>query len=196
LIYRILDADGNKIGVPIKASSINCKPTLNNLEKKFSENGVSKEAFKQLTKNKLDDCFEKSPGTINDLIEALHQKNIYTVLRRNNEGRLYGITFVDNQNKCVFNGSDLGKGYSAAAIQSRLTAKENILTKDKEGGSTQAGEIQKDIGLQKEQEKKLDTTLRNESLIDLLLSAKEQFGNTPFQLLKKKKKKRRKNTST
>lgn len=196
LIYRIHDADGNKIGVPIKASSINCKPTLNTLEKKFLENGVGKDVFKQATKNKLDECFEKSTGTMSDLIAALHQKNIYTVLRQNNEGRLYGITFVDNQNKCVFNGSDVGKGYSAAAIQSRLTAKENILTKDKEGGSTQAGEIQKDIGLQKEQEKKLDTTLRNESLIDLLLSAKEQFGNTPFQLLKKKKKKRRKNTST
>ena len=35
LVYRILDADGNKVGVPIKASSIGCKPTLDNLEKKF-----------------------------------------------------------------------------------------------------------------------------------------------------------------
>ncbi len=197
LIYRILDAGGNKIGMPIKASSISFKPTLNNLEIKFLENGVGKDAFKQATKNKLDDCFGKSRGTMSDLIAALYQKNIYTVLRQNSEGRLYGITFVDNQNKCVFNGSDLGKGYSAAAIQSRLSATpEIILTQDKESGDHSSGQVEKDTPLQKQQEKKLNIDVKNESLIDLLLSAKEQFGNTPFQLLKKKKKKRKKNTGS
>ena len=44
------------------------------------------------------------------------------MLRQNAEGRLYGITFVDNQSKCVFNGSDLGKGYSAAALQNRIVS--------------------------------------------------------------------------
>ncbi|MGL1166852.1 hypothetical protein ACSTKZ_25270, partial [Vibrio parahaemolyticus] len=38
LVYRVLDSDGNKMGVPIKASSIGCKPTLDNLEKKFTAN--------------------------------------------------------------------------------------------------------------------------------------------------------------
>jgi hypothetical protein len=32
---------------------------------------------------------------------------------------IYGITYVDHHKKCVFNGSDLGKQYSAAGIQQR-----------------------------------------------------------------------------
>src|SRR5690606_8731587 len=39
LVYRILDEKGNKVGVPIKASSIWCKPILKILETKFVEHG-------------------------------------------------------------------------------------------------------------------------------------------------------------
>ena len=56
LVYRVLDAAGNKAGVPIKASSISCKPILNNLEKKFTANEAAKESLKPFVKNKLDDC--------------------------------------------------------------------------------------------------------------------------------------------
>ena len=115
LVFRILDGDGNKVGVPIKASSIGCKPILDNLEKKFITNEVAREPLKQRAKNAIDECLQSSPGSMKNLVAALQQKQIYTVLRKNAEGRLYGITFVDNQNKVVFNGSDLGKGYSATA---------------------------------------------------------------------------------
>lgn len=147
LVYRILDEDGNKIGVPIKASSIGCKPILDNLEKKFAANETAKEPLKQRTKNAIDECLQTSLGNIGNLVAALQQKKIYTVLRQNAEGRLYGITFVDNQNKVVFNGSDLGKGYSAAALQSRLaTGNEKLLTQDETKGSTSGGAIQKEMG--------------------------------------------------
>lgn len=45
-----MDAEGNKVGVPIKASSIGCKPMLNNLEKKFAVNEPVKRTIK--TKNR------------------------------------------------------------------------------------------------------------------------------------------------
>ncbi len=32
---------------------------------------------------------------------------------------IFGITYVDHRTKCVFNGSDLGKQYSAKGIQKR-----------------------------------------------------------------------------
>ena len=32
---------------------------------------------------------------------------------------MYGITYVDHTTKCVFNGSSLGKEYSAKAVQER-----------------------------------------------------------------------------
>ena len=193
LVYRILDSDGNKVGVPIKASSIGCKPILDNLEKKFTANEAAKELLKQRTKNTIDECLQSLPGSIKNLIATLNQKNIYTVLRQNAEGRLYGITFVDNQNKVVFNGSDLGKGYSAASLQSRLaTGNEKSLTQDETKGSSSASAIQKEMGRQKHQEKATTPIIKSEGLLDILLSAKEQYDNTPTSLLKKKRKKKRK----
>lgn len=194
LVYRILDADGNKIGVPIKASSIGCKPILDNLDKKFVLNEPEKESLKQRTKNTIDECLQSSHSSMKNLVTALQQKQIYTVLRQNAEGRLYGITFVDNQNKVVFNGSDLGKGYSAAAFQSRLsTVNKNTLTKDDTNSVSSSGNLQKDLRPQKQQEKAIATTSKNEGLLDILLSAKEQYDNTPNNLLKKKRKKKKKN---
>ena len=193
LVYRILDADGNKVGVPIKASSIGCKPILDNLEKKFTANEVAKEPLKQRTKNAIDDCLQTSSGSMKNLVAVLNQKNIYTVLRQNAEGRLYGITFVDNQNKVVFNGSDLGKGYSAAALQSRLAVvNENPLAQDETKGSSSSGVLLKKNDLNKQQGKTISTTTKNENLLDVLLSTKEQYDNIPNNLLKKKKKKKKK----
>jgi len=193
LVYRILDSEGNKVGVPIKASSIGCKPILDNLEKKFTANEVAKEPLKQRTKNAIDDCLQTSPGSMKNLVAALNEKNIYTVLRQNAEGRLYGITFVDNQNKVVFNGSDLGKGYSAAALQSRLAVvDENPLTQDETKGSSSSGVLLKEVDLNKQQNKTISPITKNENLLVVLLSTKEQYDNTPNSLLKKKRKKKKK----
>lgn len=194
LVYRILDASGNKVGVPIKASSIGCKPILTNLEKKFTENETAKETLKPFVKIKLDECLSQSPSTMKELMEHLKQKNIYTLLRQNAEGRLYGITFVDNQNKVVFNGSDLGKGYSAAALQSRLaTVTEKSITQDETKGSSSGGSIQKEMGQQKQLEKTIPFTAKIKSPLDVLLSTKEQYDNIPNSLLKKKRKKKKPN---
>jgi hypothetical protein len=131
---------------------------------------------------------------VKELMEHLKQKNIYTLLRQNAEGRLYGITFVDNQNKVVFNGSDLGKGYSAAALQSRLaTGNEKSLTQDETKGGGSGGSIQKEINQQKQKDKTIPLTAKTESPFDVLLSTKEQYDNTPNSLLKKKRKKKKPN---
>lgn len=194
LVYRIIDANGNKVGVPIKASSISCKPILTNLEKKFTENGTAKESLKPFVKIKLEDCLSKSPSTMKELMEQLKQKNIYTVLRQNTEGRMYGITFVDNQNKVVFNGSDLGKGYSAAALQSRLaTGNEKSINRDETKDSSSGGSIQKEMGQKQQQEKTIPFTTKTEGPLDVLLSTKEQYDNIPNSLLKKKRKKKKPN---
>jgi hypothetical protein len=193
LVYRILDSDGNKVGVPIKASSIGCKPILDNLEKKFAANEVAKEPMKNITKNTIDECLQLSTESMKNLVTTLNQKNIYTVLRQNAEGRLYGITFVDNQNKVVFNGSDLGKGFSAGALQSRLAiADKNPLVQNETKGSNSSGIIIKKIDLNKHEEKTIYTTAKNQNLFEVLLSTKKQYDNTPASLLKKKRKKKRK----
>lgn len=195
LVYRVLDANGIKTGVPVKASSVGCKPTLNNLERKFAANATAKESLKPFVKTKLDECLAQSPSTVNELTELLKQKNIYTLLRQNAEGRLYGITFVDNQIKCVFNGSDLGKGYSVIAIQSKLatsSVKNAEKTIDVDNSKTPG----KELRMGKSQEKSVTIFPSKDNLLNILITPEQQFGNTPYSLLKKKRKKKRKNPDT
>jgi hypothetical protein len=192
LVYRILNTKGIKMGVPIKASSIACKPILQNLEQKYIANETAKQALKQLTKNVIDDCLNKKPGSINQLITDLGEKNIYTVLRQNYESSLYGITFVDNQNKCVFNGSDLGKGYSIAALQSRITSSVNQTpSTSKETDSAGTVVLQKEILPGKLLHKTSKMSSQKENILDILLNSKEQHDNVPSNLLKKKRKKKK-----
>ena len=40
-------------------------------------------------------------------------QGINTVIRRNSQGRIYGITFIDHKSKTVWNGSRFGKEFSA-----------------------------------------------------------------------------------
>ena len=41
------------------------------------------------------------------------EQGINTVVRRNDEGRIYGMTFIDHESRTVWNGSALGKNLSA-----------------------------------------------------------------------------------
>ncbi len=59
LVYRILDSDGNKIGVPIKASLIYNKPTLKYIESKFQQNESARQPHKQRIKNAIDTAKSK-----------------------------------------------------------------------------------------------------------------------------------------
>ncbi|MCD8739318.1 relaxase/mobilization nuclease domain-containing protein [Mucilaginibacter roseus] len=119
LIYWMLDDKGDKIGVPIKASSIYGKPTLKALEERFKLNATLRKPFKENLIKVLDEAL-KQPLTAPQLQQLLSEKGIHIILRRNDEGRLYGVTFIDRNNKAVFNGSDLGKAYSANQLATIL----------------------------------------------------------------------------
>jgi hypothetical protein len=119
LVYRILDEQGNKIGVPIKASSIYMKPTLTFLEKKFFENENLRKPFMKRIQTNIDWVLNKKTISINELKSQLEKENIFMVIWKNKENIIYGLSFIDHKTKCVFNGSDLGKQYTAKAIMER-----------------------------------------------------------------------------
>ena len=48
---------------------------------------------------------------------GLTGKGIETVFRENDEGRIYGATFIDHMNREVYNGSRLGNELSANAFE-------------------------------------------------------------------------------
>jgi hypothetical protein len=119
LVYWILDKQGNKLGVPIKASTIYGKPTLKTLEEKFKLNTQLRRPFKDQLIKILDGILTK-PLTKRDFQKALREKGVQCILRQNEEGRIYGVTFIDQKNKAVFNGSDLGKAYSANQLSAQF----------------------------------------------------------------------------
>ena len=121
LVYRVLDEKGNKIGTPIKASAFYMKPGLKFLEEKFAQNESLRQPHKQRIKNAIDLAFAKRPvQSMDELIKVLQKEKIQLVLRQNDKGIIYGLTYIDHEKKCVFNGSDLGKQYSANAMQQRF----------------------------------------------------------------------------
>ena len=127
LLYRILDDSGNNVGVPIKASDFYSKPTLKYLEERFQLNEVGRQPHKSRVRNAIDLALLKQPdSSLPSLIKALEKEGIVTVPRTNASGVIYGITYVDHQTKCVFNGSALGKPYSANGIQQRCLSEELI----------------------------------------------------------------------
>jgi hypothetical protein len=46
-------------------------------------------------------------------IERRHIHIVSVLFRKNEQGRIYGATFIDHEQKCVFNGSRLGREFSA-----------------------------------------------------------------------------------
>jgi hypothetical protein len=128
LMYSIINEQGEQVGVPIKASSIYNKPTMANLEKRFSQNHEKRQALKEPLKGDINSVFDRY-STISKatFISELAKENITVIFRQNEQGLAYGITFIDNQRKVVFNGSDLGKSYAAKAIMERFGTSDKLV---------------------------------------------------------------------
>lgn len=120
LMYQILDEQKKPIGVPIKASSFYLKPTLKNIELRFEANKKMRLPQMKRIKNCIDFAFLKNKRiSLEKLYKILSSEGINMVMRKNSEGLLYGITYIDHTSKCIFNGSTLGSSYAAKAIQER-----------------------------------------------------------------------------
>ena len=203
LVYRILDEDGKPVGVPIKASDFYNKPTLKYLEGKYSLNDTKRQPFKARVKNEIDKTFIGKTTTLDELTKQLEKKGIHVALRQNDAGLIYGITYLDHQTKCVFNGSALGKQYSAKALQERCLPKIMV---QQDLLSHPAAKT--DIGLQPQtisvaETKAYENGLRSTSnskesgnILQALIQPERAADYIPGQLKKKgRKKKKRKNIS-
>lgn len=123
LIYSLINDKGEQVGIPIKASAIYNKPTLTNLQATFDKNIEKRKQYKDPLKEAIERIFRQySTITKNTFIAELQKQNINITFRNNDQGYTYGITYINNNNKAVFNGSDLGKAYSAKAILDRFSA--------------------------------------------------------------------------
>lgn len=189
LYYRALDDNGNKIGVPIKASLFHQKPTLNFLEKRFQINESLKPDLKKHVKVAIDWALHSKTHTLSSLEKDLQKEGILMVIRRNEEGFVYGMTYIDYKNKVVFNGSDLGKEYSAKGLIERMAQKMvkspeiSLLSRPNRCYSLPPKKgIVQDLAGEKEKHNSL------EKAIELVINPVKENNYLPYQLLQKKRK--------
>ncbi|WP_281309966.1 relaxase/mobilization nuclease domain-containing protein [Flavobacterium flavigenum] len=122
LVYRILDENRKPVGVPVKASDFYSRPTLKFLEDRFKIGRTSASVYeKKRIKNKIDMAFLEKKISLSKMAEILKKDGIDAIFRKSADGNIYGITYVDHVTKFVFNGSSLGKLYSAKAVQIRCS---------------------------------------------------------------------------
>jgi Relaxase/Mobilisation nuclease domain len=191
LTYRLLDAKGNKVGVPIKASDFYNKPTLKFLNERFVINEKERQPHKARIKNTIDLLLMKQPGIgLDGLIRGLEKESIQTILRQNQQGIIYGITYIDHRTKSVFNGSALGKQYSANGLQERCntSASPVEVIKDSKGAGEEKSKSEKQTSFQPVEKEK---SINDNSLLETLMNPKEGFDYVPWQLKKSKRKKRK-----
>ena len=114
LLYIPLNEKGERVGHPLKASLFGKNAGLPALELHFEK---SKEALKNHTgKLTIKTAIAIALQSTNDeknFKKQLAEQGINVMVRRNDTGRIYGITFIDHNSKTVWNGSRLGKEFSA-----------------------------------------------------------------------------------
>ena len=113
LVYVPTDDKGNKAGTPIHASDIGRGVGYTAVQNWMQK---SKQAIKPLIpaiRNKVLQTMRTSPKTEEELRQRLEEQGLRAVIRKNESGRIYGITFIDDKAGIALNGSRLGKGYAA-----------------------------------------------------------------------------------
>ena len=114
LLYIPLNEKGDRAGHPFKASLFGKSAGLPALELHFSKcKATLKNTATKQTSQAIVAIALKSTDNEHDFKKLLDEQGINVVVRRNDTGRIYGITFIDHNSKAVWNGSRLAKELSA-----------------------------------------------------------------------------------
>lgn len=114
LLYIPLNEKGERAGHPFKASLFGKSAGLTSVELHFEKSKTDlKNHPSQKTLQSAVTIALKSTNDEQAFKKQLTEQGINVVVRRNDTGRIYGITFIDHNSKAVWNGSRLDKELSA-----------------------------------------------------------------------------------
>ena len=125
LVYFATDDSGKTIATPFKASRLGKFASRAAIDGRFER--AKEKVDVAPTKRKVADVIANAADK-SDFIAKLKERNIDVVLRYTDEGRIYGVTFIDHNTMTVLNGSRLGKEFSANAINERFNNPANAPT--------------------------------------------------------------------
>ena len=128
IVYTMTDNTGKPVCTPIKSSLIGKRFGYEGLEKRIGYNTREYKNKKRQPKirNEIALAMHGCRGNREDFIRLLNGRGIDVVFRENGEGRIYGATFIDHRNREVYNGSRLGKEFSANAFERLFNNPGNI----------------------------------------------------------------------
>ncbi len=189
LLYRMVDGQGKPVGVPVKASAIYSKPTLARLEQKFAKAAKTAAEIKRV-KTAIDWILAGQPKNLAAFIEDLRKEQVRVVAYRNKEGMVYGMSYVDTNNKAVFKASDIGKAYSAKNILARLEYDQQ-LNRFKPDNNEQLTNLNRGLGLISQPVGSEPVPSSKDSLVEILLRSEDEHESTPYELRADKKKKQK-----
>jgi len=125
LVYFATNDNGKTIATPFKASRLGKFASRTAIDGRFER--AKDKIDVAPTKRKVTDVIAHSTDKA-DFIAKLKEHNIDVVLRYTEEGRIYGVTFIDHNTMTVLNGSRLGKEFSANDINERFNNLANAPT--------------------------------------------------------------------
>ena len=114
IVYSATDENGKTVSPPIKSARFG---------KRFGDTGLSGHMLRHAQDFKEGKWAPAISGKViramrnavteQEFRKLLQQDHIDIVFRKNEAGRIYGVTFIDHDRREVFNGSRMGKEFSA-----------------------------------------------------------------------------------
>jgi len=113
LVYVPTDDKGGKVSTPIHASDIGRGVGYTAVQNRIQKSKQNVKPLIPSVRNKVLQTMRTSPKTEEELRQRLEEQGLRVFIRKNESGRIYGITFIDDKEGIALNGSRSGKGYVA-----------------------------------------------------------------------------------
>ena len=121
LVYVPTDDKRGKVSTPIHASDIGRGVGYTAVQNRMQKSKQNVKPLIPTVRNKVLQAMRTSPKTEEELRQRLEEQGLRVVIRKNESGRIYGITFIDDEQGVALNGSRLGKGYAANVFNAYFT---------------------------------------------------------------------------
>ena len=112
-VYVPTDDKGDKVSSPIHASDIGRGVGYTAVQNKMQKSKQAIKPLRSIIRYRVLQTMRTSPKTEEELRQRLEEQGLRMFIRKNESGRIYGITFIDDKEGIALNGSRLGKGYAA-----------------------------------------------------------------------------------
>lgn len=142
IVYSATNDKGEKQGNPFKSSCLGKSVGYEAIQQhiKKSTKDIQDKNLKERTRWTVG-AVMKSAHNRKELEQELKKKGIDVLFRQNDTGRIYGVTFIDHENRTVLNGSRLGKDFSANVFNDLFSGSRTLTGNSKQETQEHAPEF-------------------------------------------------------